>query len=129
MSGKMPWWAPLGGIVGAVAFCAGLLRMEPHSLNPYRIGDALLMIAVVTLIAKFQATPEGALIAVRHARPIEAGRSDNPEIRRRKEIPGQIIGSVQRVLDISGNAPAAMIRAEGERCVEQKIGPDIKQRP
>ena len=80
----MPWWAPLGGIVGAVAVVAGflliqklgagpvngvtitaniiaslaidhfgLLRMEQHSMNPYRLGGAVLMIAGVTLIAKF----------------------------------------------------------------------------
>jgi len=80
----MPWWAPLGGIVGAVAVFAGfifiqklgagpvngvtitaniiaslaidhfgLLRMEQHSMNPYRAAGALLMVAGVTLIAKF----------------------------------------------------------------------------
>ncbi|WP_336946034.1 DMT family transporter [Asaia sp. HN010] len=81
---QMPWWAPLGGITGAVAVFAGLLliqklgagpvngltitanlitsllidhfgllRMEVHSLNPYRIAGAVLMIAGVTLIARF----------------------------------------------------------------------------
>ncbi|CDG38630.1 MULTISPECIES: DMT family transporter [Asaia] len=80
----MPWWAPLGGITGAVAVFAGLLliqklgagpvngltitanlvtsllidhfgllRMEVHSLNPYRITGAALMIAGVALIARF----------------------------------------------------------------------------
>lgn len=81
---QMPWWAPLGGITGAVAVFAGLLliqklgagpvngltitanlitsllidhfgllRMEVHSLNPYRIAGAVLMIAGVALIAGF----------------------------------------------------------------------------
>lgn len=81
---SMPWWAPLGGIVGAVAVFAGfiliqklgagpvngititanilaslaidhfgLLRMEQHAMNPYRFAGAVLMIAGVTLIAKF----------------------------------------------------------------------------
>ncbi|MBS1072963.1 DMT family transporter [Gluconobacter cerinus] len=81
---QMPWWAPLGGIAGAVAVFAGLLliqklgagpvngvtitanilasllidhfgllHMEQHSLNPYRIAGAILMIAGVALIAKF----------------------------------------------------------------------------
>ncbi|NIE80979.1 DMT family transporter [Asaia sp. As-1742] len=81
---SMPWWAPLGGITGAVAVFAGLLliqklgagpvngltitanlvtslvidhfgllRMEVHSLNPYRITGAVLMIAGVALIARF----------------------------------------------------------------------------
>ena len=80
----MPWWAPLGGIVGAVAVFAGfiliqklgagpvngvtitanilaslaidhfgLLRMEQHSMNPARAIGAVLMIAGVTLIARF----------------------------------------------------------------------------
>lgn len=80
----MPWWAPLGGIVGAVAVFAGfiliqklgagpvngititanilaslaidhfgLLRMEQHSMNPYRLAGAVLMVAGVALIAKF----------------------------------------------------------------------------
>jgi bacterial/archaeal transporter family-2 protein len=80
----MPWWAPLGGIVGAVAVFAGfiliqklgagpvngititanilaslaidhfgLLRMEQHSMNPMRAVGAALMVAGVTLIAKF----------------------------------------------------------------------------
>lgn len=31
----------------------GLLHMEQHSLNPYRIVGAILMIAGVALIAKF----------------------------------------------------------------------------
>jgi transporter family-2 protein len=81
---NMPWWAPLGGIVGAVAVFAGfifiqklgagpvngititanilaslaidhfgLLRMEQHSMNPARFAGAALMIAGVSLIAKF----------------------------------------------------------------------------
>ncbi|AQS88084.1 hypothetical protein AA101099_1315 [Neoasaia chiangmaiensis NBRC 101099] len=81
---QMPWWAPLGGITGAVAVFAGLLliqklgagpvngititanilasllidhfgllHMEQHSLNPYRVAGAVLMIVGVTLIAKF----------------------------------------------------------------------------
>jgi len=80
----MPWWAPLGGITGAVAVFAGLLLIQKlgagpvngvtitanllaslaidqfglfgiqqHSMNPYRIGGAVLMLAGVTLIAKF----------------------------------------------------------------------------
>lgn len=80
----MPWWAPLGGIVGAVAVFAGfiliqklgagpvngititanilaslaidhfgLLRMEQHSMNPMRAVGAALMVAGVTLIARF----------------------------------------------------------------------------
>jgi transporter family-2 protein len=80
----MPWWAPLGGIVGSVAVFAGflliqklgagpvngvtitanilaslaidhfgLLRMEQHAMNPWRAIGAVLMIAGVTLIAKF----------------------------------------------------------------------------
>ncbi|WP_242095398.1 MULTISPECIES: DMT family transporter [unclassified Sphingomonas] len=81
---SMPWWAPLGGIVGAVAVFAGflliqklgagpvngititanilaslaidhfgLLRMEQHAMNPWRALGAVLMVAGVTLIAKF----------------------------------------------------------------------------
>ncbi|MGR6329608.1 DMT family transporter [Sphingomonas sp. XXL09] len=81
---QMPWWAPLGGVVGAVAVFAGfmliqklgagpvngvtitaniiaslaidhygLLRMEQHAMNPYRLVGAVLMIAGVTLIAIF----------------------------------------------------------------------------
>ncbi|GBQ19288.1 DMT family transporter [Gluconacetobacter sacchari] len=81
---RMPWWAPLGGVTGAVAVFAGLLlirklgagpvngatitaniiasllidhfgllHMAPHALNPYRIAGAGLMIAGVTLIARF----------------------------------------------------------------------------
>ena len=80
----MPWWAPLSGIVGAVAVFAGfllirklgagpvngvtitanilaslaidhfgLLRMEQHSMNPGRAIGAVLMIAGVTLIARY----------------------------------------------------------------------------
>jgi transporter family-2 protein len=80
----MPWWAPLGGIVGAVAVFGGfiliqklgagpvngititanilaslaidhfgLLRMEQHAMNPMRAIGAVLMVAGVTLIAKF----------------------------------------------------------------------------
>ncbi len=80
----LPWWAPLGGIVGAVAVFAGftliqklgagpvngvtitaniiaslaidhfgLLRMEPHAMNPQRAIGAALMIGGVALIAKF----------------------------------------------------------------------------
>ena len=80
----MPWWAPLGGITGAVAVFAGLLLiqklgagpvngvtitanllaslaidhfalfgMQQHAMNPWRLGGAVLMIAGVTLIAKF----------------------------------------------------------------------------
>lgn len=80
----LPWWAPLGGIVGAVAVFAGLLLiqklgagpvngvtitanliaslaidqfglfgMQQHSLNPWRLAGAALLIAGVTLIAKF----------------------------------------------------------------------------
>ncbi len=80
----MPWWAPLGGIVGAVAVFAGLMliqklgagpvngvtitanilfslvidhfglfHMAQHSFNGWRAVGALLMIAGVTLIARF----------------------------------------------------------------------------
>ena len=81
---EMPWWAPLAGLVGAVAVYAGLklvgqvgagpytalnvtaallmsiaidhfglLRAEVHQCNLWRILGALLMVAGVTLIAKF----------------------------------------------------------------------------
>lgn len=80
----MPWWAPLGGIVGAVAVFAGLLFVQKigaapvngltiaanlvaslaidqfgianvpqHPLNLLRVAGAVLMIAGVTLIARF----------------------------------------------------------------------------
>lgn len=80
----MPWWAPLGGIAGAVAVFAGLLLIQKlgagpvngvtisanliaslaidhfalfgiaqHAINPHRLLGAILMIAGVTLIAKF----------------------------------------------------------------------------
>lgn len=80
----MPWWAPLGGITGAVAVFAGLLLIQklgagpvngvtitanllaslaidqfglfgiaPHAMNPWRLAGAVLMVAGVTLIAKF----------------------------------------------------------------------------
>ncbi|MCQ8278530.1 DMT family transporter [Acetobacteraceae bacterium KSS8] len=81
---NMPWWAPLGGIVGAVAVFAGLIliqklgagpvngvtitanllcslvidhfglfHMTQHSFNGWRALGAVLMIAGVTLIARF----------------------------------------------------------------------------
>ncbi|MBE7211437.1 MAG: DMT family transporter [Gluconacetobacter diazotrophicus] len=81
---SMPWWAPLGGIVGAVAVFAGLLLiqklgagpvngvtitanilfslvidhfgllgMAPHAMSGWRWLGAALMIAGVTLIARF----------------------------------------------------------------------------
>ncbi len=80
----MPWWAPLGGITGAVAVFAGLLLIQKlgagpvngvtitanllaslaidqfglfgiaqHAMNPSRLAGAILMVAGVTLIAKF----------------------------------------------------------------------------
>ena len=80
----MPWWAVIGGLVGAVQVYAGLtlvtrvgaglfmgltvtaalltsllidhygwLRMAQHSLNPWRALGGFLLIAGVTLIAKF----------------------------------------------------------------------------
>ena len=80
----MPWWAPLGGIAGAVAVFAGLLliqqlgagpvngvtitanilcsllidhfglfNMAQHAMNGWRALGAVLMIAGVSLIAKF----------------------------------------------------------------------------
>jgi transporter family-2 protein len=80
----MPWWAPLGGITGAVAVFAGLLLIqrlgagpvngvtitanliaslaidhygllgiEQHAMNPWRLVGAILMVAGVVLIAKF----------------------------------------------------------------------------
>ncbi len=82
--GAMPWWAPLGGLVGAVAVVAGLLfvtkvgagafagltitanilmslaidkfgwfGMEAHPLNGWRMIGAVLMVAGISLIAKF----------------------------------------------------------------------------
>lgn len=81
---KMPWWAPLGGLVGAVQVYAGLtlvnkvgagpfvgltvtaalitslavdhfglFYMPVHAVNLWRIVGALLMIAGVSLIARF----------------------------------------------------------------------------
>jgi len=80
----MPWWAPLGGLAGAVAVYAGLtmvdkigagpfngliitanilasvaidhfgfLNMPVHPVSVWRIVGATLMVAGVTLIAKF----------------------------------------------------------------------------
>lgn len=80
----MPWWAPLGGLVGAVQVYAGLtlvhrvgagpfigltvtaaliaslfidhfgwFNMQPHPANLWRICGAVLMIAGITLIARF----------------------------------------------------------------------------
>jgi bacterial/archaeal transporter family-2 protein len=80
----MPWWAPLGGIAGAVAVFAGLtliqklgagpvngvtitanliaslvidqfglFGIQPHALNGWRMAGAALMVAGVTLIARF----------------------------------------------------------------------------
>ncbi len=80
----MPWWAPLGGVAGAVAVFASLLLIQKlgagpvngvtisanliaslaidhfalfgvaqHAMNPWRFAGALLMVAGVTLIAKF----------------------------------------------------------------------------
>lgn len=81
---SMPWWAVIGGLVGAVQVYAGLtlvtkvgagpfvgltvtaalvmslmidhfgwFRMEFHPLNIWRVLGALLLVAGVTLIAKF----------------------------------------------------------------------------
>jgi transporter family-2 protein len=80
----MPWWAPLGGIIGAFAVIAGLLfvdrvgagtlagltitanilmslavdhfgwfNLQQHALGPGRALGALLMVAGITLIARF----------------------------------------------------------------------------
>lgn len=80
----MPWWAPLGGVAGAVAVFAGLLLIQKlgagpvngvtisanliaslaidhfalfgvaqHAMNPWRATGAVLLVAGVTLIAKF----------------------------------------------------------------------------
>ena len=80
----MPWWAPIGGLVGAVQVYAGLtlvnkvgagpfmgltvtsalitsllidhfglLRMQPHPLNVWRVLGGLLLVAGVSLVAKF----------------------------------------------------------------------------
>lgn len=80
----MPWWAPLGGITGAVAVFAGLIFVQKigagpingltiaanliaslaidqfgianiphHPMNVFRAIGAVLMIAGVTLIARF----------------------------------------------------------------------------
>ena len=81
---EMPWWAPIGGITGAVAVFAGLLfvnrigagpfngllitanilfslaidhfgllNMEVHALNIWRVLGGLLMVAGIALIALF----------------------------------------------------------------------------
>ena len=81
---SMPWWAPIGGLAGAVAvFCGltmvdkigaaplngliitanilaslaidhfGFLNMPPHSVSSGRIIGAVLMVAGVSLIARF----------------------------------------------------------------------------
>jgi transporter family-2 protein len=79
---NMPWWAPLGGLIGAVAVIAGLLfvnkvgagagltitanilmslmidqfglfGMEVHHLNPWRIIGGALMVGGIALIAIF----------------------------------------------------------------------------
>jgi len=80
----MPWWAPLGGVTGALAVFAGLIfvqkigagpfngltiaanliaslaidqfgiaNMPQHPLNAFRVVGAVLMIAGVSLIARF----------------------------------------------------------------------------
>jgi transporter family-2 protein len=67
----MPWWAPLGGLVGAFAVIAGLLTitanilmslvidkygwfgMEAHALNGWRMLGAILMVAGIALISRF----------------------------------------------------------------------------
>jgi len=80
----MPWWAPLGGITGAVAVFAGLLFIQrigagpfngltiaanliasiaidqfgianvpQHPINALRVVGAILMVAGVSLIARF----------------------------------------------------------------------------
>ncbi len=81
---SMPWWAPLGGLAGAVAvFCGltmvdkvgagplngliitanllaslaidhyGFLNMPVHPINVWRLVGAVLMVAGVSLIARF----------------------------------------------------------------------------
>lgn len=81
---EMPWWAVVGGLVGAVQVYAGLtqvnkigagpfmgftvtaalimslvidhygwFRMDPHPMNVWRGLGGLLLVAGVTLIAKF----------------------------------------------------------------------------
>ena len=81
---SMPWWAPLGGLVGAVAVFAGLtltptvgsgafigltvtasiltsiaidhfglFNMPVHSINVWRALGGALMVAGITLIARF----------------------------------------------------------------------------
>lgn len=80
----MPWWAPLGGLVGAVAVVAGLLFVNKvgagayagltitanilmslaidhfgwfgiaqHALNGWRVLGAVLLVAGITLVARF----------------------------------------------------------------------------
>jgi transporter family-2 protein len=80
----MPWWAPIGGLAGAVAVYAGLtmvdkigagpfngliitanivasiaidhygfLNMPAHPLSAFRVVGVVLMVAGITLIAKF----------------------------------------------------------------------------
>jgi len=80
----MPWWAPIGGLAGAVAVYLGLtmvdkigagpfngliitanilasiaidhyglLNMPAHPLTAFRVVGAVLMVAGITLIAKF----------------------------------------------------------------------------
>jgi len=48
--GRMPWWAPLGGLVGAVQVYTGLALVHP--LTAGKIVGALLMIGGVALIAR-----------------------------------------------------------------------------
>jgi transporter family-2 protein len=80
---EMPWWAPLGGLIGAFAVITGLLfvgkvgagaagltitanilmslvidkygmfGMDVHELSPGRIIGAILMVAGIALISKF----------------------------------------------------------------------------
>ncbi len=81
---EMPWWAVIGGLVGAVQVYAGLtlvnkvgaglftgltvtaaliaslvvdhfgwFRMQPHPLNLGRVIGGILLVAGVTLVAKF----------------------------------------------------------------------------
>ena len=72
---EMPWWAPLGGLVGAFAVIAGLLfvgltitanilmslavdrfgmfGMEVHELSTGRVAGAALMVVGIALISKF----------------------------------------------------------------------------
>ena len=66
----MPWWAPLGGTVGAFAVIAGLtitanilmslavdhfgwFGIEQHALNIWRVTGGVLMVAGIALIAMF----------------------------------------------------------------------------